>query len=188
MPEHVPPDVSKAKRPSRVAATLLRSIRLSIVDGVMLIVAAASASALGAEIHEKTAGWTAMRMDAPILAVLAIVLTAVALGSYKSHSFAQVCLQIALGCLGYLSLIWAAESQQPRLLVYWFQASFALTVALPMFARRSVKAIMPRGPRRTFWKKTFEAVVFSFFNLLLVATGATIEYIAIVVGEQFLGR
>lgn len=172
---------------SPALASLPKSVRFSIADGVMLIVAAALASALYAKIYETTKGWTMFQHDGPILVVLAIVLTAVALGSYKAHSVAQIFLQVALGCLGYLSLIWIAETTLLRPLVYWLQVSFALTVAVPMLARRFVKTTMPRGPRRTFWKKTLEAIVFSFLNLMLVATGAWLESFIVQVGGPILG-
>ncbi len=129
---------------------------------------------------------TTWKVDSPTLVVLAIVLTAVALGAYKAHSAAQVLLQVTLGCLGYLSLLWLFESESYRILTYWFQTTFAVTVAGPMLARRFVKSSMPRGPRRDWWKKTLEAVVFSFFNVLLIALGAFIQWIAFMVSWQSL--
>ena len=44
-----------------------------------------------------------------------------------------------------------------------------------MLARRYVKAGLPRGPRRDWWKKTCEAIFFSFLTLLLVTAGGLLQ-------------
>lgn len=178
---------ARSPRASLVALIAGR-LRFSIADGAMFVLAAASASALFAKIHAMSVlkNETTWKFDSPTLVLLAIVLTAVALGAYKAHSAAQVLLQVTLGCLGYLSLLWLFESDSQRMLVYWFQSAFAVTVAGPMLARRFVKSSLPMGARRDWWKKTLEAVVFSFFNVLLVALGAFIQWIVFMIGLQAL--
>ena len=84
-------------------------------------------------------------------------------------------LQVTLACFGCLTLIWVSEAQYERAIRYWCQGTFAATVTLPMLARRYVKAGMPRGPRRDWWKKTCEAIFFSFLTLLLVSAGGLLQ-------------
>ena len=55
-----------------------------------------------------------------------------------------------------------------------------------MLARRVVKTAIPRGPRRSWWKKTLEAIIFSFFTIFLVATGALIQFIVAEVGGNLI--
>jgi hypothetical protein len=159
---------------------ILGRVRFSLATGMMLVVTAAAASAFFVKLSkysENIAPASSIsKLDPPILVTLAIGLTAVALGALKGHSAAQMMLQATLAYLGYLSLIWLSEGGWARLVLYWFQIAFALTVALPLLARRLVKSGMPRGPRRTWWKRTFEAMAFAFLNMLLVAVGAMIEY------------
>jgi hypothetical protein len=137
----------------------------------------AAAIALFVKIQQHTddvipAGWT---LDVPSLFLLAIVLTAVALGSWKEHSAVQIMLQVTLACVSCLTLIWIGEAQYDRAIRYWYQGTFAATVTLPMLARRYVKTGLPRGPRRNWWKKTCEAIFFSFLTMLLVTAGGALE-------------
>ena len=91
---------------------------------------------------------------------------------------------MTLACLGCLTLIYVGEAHYERAVRYWFQGCFAVTVTLPLFARRIVKSTLPRGPRRNWWKKTCEAVFFSFLNLLLVTAGAVFEAVVIGYGSE----
>ena len=117
-------------------------------------------------------GW---KIDVPSLFLLAIGLTAVALGSWKEHSAAQIMLQVTLACVGCLTLIWIGEEQYERAIRYWCQGMFAATVTIPMLARRFVKTGLPRGPRRDWWKKTCEAAFFSFLTMMLVTAGGLVQ-------------
>ena len=117
-------------------------------------------------------GWN---IDVPSLFLLAIVLTAVALGSWKEHTAVQIMLQVTLACFICLTLIWIGEAQYERAIRYWCQATFAATVTLPMIARRFVKSGMARGPRRDWWKKSCESVFFSFLTMMLVAAGGLFQ-------------
>ena len=125
-----------------------------------------------------------IKVDAPVLFVSAIWLTAIALGALKSHSFCQTMLQGIIACIGFHSLIVLAENDLHRPLLYWLQVNFALLVAGPLLARRIVKTRMERGPRRNWWKRTFEAFVFAFLNIALVSLGAFLEFIAVELGGQ----
>ena len=86
-------------------------------------------------------------------------------------------LQVTLACFGCLTLIWIGEAQYERAIRYWCQATFAATVTIPMLARRFVKSGLPRGPRpaANWWKKTCEAVFFSFLTMLLVTAGGLLQ-------------
>jgi hypothetical protein len=161
---------------------LLWRIRFSTGTIMMFVLTAAAAMALFVKIRHYTdvvlvgilaaAGW---RIDVPSLFLLAIGLTALALGSWKEHSAAQIMLQVTCACVGCLTLIWIGEAQYERAIRYWCQGMFAATVTIPMMARRFVKTGLPRGPRRDWWKKTCEAVFFSFLTMLLVTAGGLLQ-------------
>ena len=165
---------------------LLRRFRFSLATTMMFVLATAAASALYAKVLQHTSkivepGW---KFDVPTLFLLAIVLTALALGSWKAHSSVQIMLQFSLACLGCLTLIWIAEAQYARALRYWFQGCFAAMVTLPLLARRIVKSALPRGPKRNWWKKTCEAIFFAFLNVGLTSAGAAIQaYIILFAGD-----
>lgn len=170
---------------------ILGRFRFSIATLLMLVLTAATASAFFAEVAEHGEppfgrGSSAWKYDAPTLGTIAIASTAVALGSLKGHTPVQTMLQAMLAYLGYLSLIWLGEAGMERPLLYWFQASFTLTVALPLLARKWVKARMPRGARRTWWKRTCEAIVFSALNMLLVVAGVLLQLLVVELGGGLL--
>ena len=157
--------------------TLLRKIRFSMGAIMMFVLMTAAVMALFVKIRQHTdgvlpAGW---KIDVPSLFLLAIGLTAVALGSWKEHSAAQIMLQVTLACVGCLTLIWIGEEQYQRAIRYWCQGMFAATVTIPMLARRFVKTGFPRGPRRDWWKKTCEAAFFSFLTMMLVSAGGLVQ-------------
>jgi hypothetical protein len=154
-----------------------RVIRFSMSTIMMFVLTVAAGMALFVKISEHTdgalpKGWN---FDVPCLFLLAIVLTAVALGSWKEHTAVQIMLQVTIACFSCLTLIWIGEAQYERAIRYWCQAAFAVTVTLPMLARRFIKSSMPRGPRRDWWKKTCEAAFFSFLTMLLVSAGGAIQ-------------
>jgi hypothetical protein len=167
---------------------LIRKIRFSMGTAMMFVLMAAAAMALFTKIQQHTAvitqtGW---KIDAPSLFLLAIALTALALGSWKEHTAVQTMLQITLACLGCLTLIWIGEARYERAIRYWFQGTFAATVTLPLLARRFVKAALPRGRQRDWWKKTCEAVFFSFLNIMLVTAGGLLQAAVYAVGSEVL--
>ncbi len=165
-------------------------VRFSMATIMMLVVTVAAASALYAKVRKHTelitiTGW---KVDVPSLFLLAIGLTAVALASWKEHSAAQAMLQMTLTCVGCLVLIGICEAQYERAVRYWFQGTFAVTVSLPLLVRRFVKSELPRGPRRDFWKKTCEAIFFSFLNMLLVTCGGMVQAAVYLAGVSFLAK
>ena len=164
---------------------LLRKFRFSMAMAMMMVVAAAAASALFAKVREHIPAGNQpyLRVDAPILFLASIGLTAVALGALKGHSAFQMMLQMTVACLSYLSLIALAESGRERPLLYWFQASFGILVTAPLLARRIVKTEMERGPRRTWWKKTLEAVFFAFLTMMLVLLGLLLQWLAALIPQ-----
>ena len=113
--------------------------------------------------------------------MISITLTAIALGALKAHSSGQIMLQIVLACLAYLGLISLAELGALRPLLYWFQSCFALLATGPLIARSYVKAEMERGPRRTWWKKTTEAILFSFFTISIVLISSFLQWITVLI-------
>jgi hypothetical protein len=144
---------------------------------MMFVLTAAAGMALFVKIQQHTdavlpAGWN---LDVPSLFLLAIGLTALALGSWKEHSAVQIMLQVTCACVGCLTLIWIGEAKYERAIRYWCQGMFAATVTIPMLARRFIKAGLPRGPRRDWWKKTCEAVFFSFLTMILVTAGGLLQ-------------
>ena len=173
---------------------LMRKIRFSMGTIMMFVLMAAAAMALFVKIQRLTGatlvgspippGW---KIDVPSLFLLAIALTAVALGAWKEHSAVQTMLQVTLACVGCLSLIWIGEAQYERAIRYWCQGTFAATVTLPMLARRFVKSGMPRGPRRDWWKKTCEAIFFSFLTMMLVTAGGLLQVAVYMVASNISG-
>ena len=159
--------------------------RFSMATAMLLVIPAAAASALFAKIYQVVPVNVVPfhRVDMPLLFVGSIILTAIALGAMKGHSANQMMLQATLACLGYLSLIELLEVGQQRPLLYWFQASFAVLVTLPMIGRRVARLRIERGPRRTRWKKTFEAIVFSFLTMLLVLAGLGLQFLSAFIGQ-----
>ncbi len=157
---------------------LIGKLRFSIGAIMMFILMVATGAALFVKIQQNEPAviipldWGT---DVPSLFLLAIALTAVALGSWKEHSAIQIMLQVTLACFGCLTLIWISEAQYERAIRYWCQATFAASVTLPMLARRYVKSSFPRGPRRDSWKKTSEAVFFSFMTMMLITLGALFQ-------------
>jgi hypothetical protein len=174
----------------RAAMSPIGRFRFSTATAMMLVLAAAAASALFAKVHQYAGavtqpGW---KTDVPSLFILAIGLGAVALGSWKEHSTVQTMLQFTLTCVGCLILIGISEGGYERAIRYWFQGTFAATVTLPLLARRYVKSRLPRGPRRDWWKKTCEAVFFSFLNMMLVTVGGLLQTGVYFVGSEFLAK
>jgi hypothetical protein len=161
---------------------LLHKLRFSMGTIMMFVLMAAAAMALFVKVRHYTdlalvgtaaaAGW---RIDVPSLFLLAIGLTALALGSWKEHSAVQIMLQVTLACVGCLTLIWIGEAKYERAIRYWCQGMFAATVTIPMLARRFIKTGLPRGRRRDWWKKTCEAVFFSFLTMILVTAGGLLQ-------------
>jgi hypothetical protein len=167
---------------------LLRKFRFSMAMIMMMVVTAAAASALFAKVwmHIPTSNQPYLKIDAPILFVLSIALTAIALGALKGHSAWQMMLQITVACLSYVSLIGLAETGRERPLLYWFQVGFGVLVTAPMLARQVVKNEMERGPKRTWWKKTCEALVFAFLTMILVLAGILLEALVAVLVPQVI--
>jgi hypothetical protein len=128
-------------------------------------------------------GW---KVDIPTLFLLAIGLTALALSSWKEHTAVQTMLQMTLTCVGCLVLIWIGEAHYERAIRYWFQGTFAATVSLPLLARRIVKSQLPRGPRRDWWKRTCEAIFFSFLSMMLVTAGGLFQTAVYLAGTTWL--
>ena len=63
-----------------------------------------------------------------------------------------------------------------------------MTVTFPLLGRAIVKSRLPRGPRRDWWKKTCEAVIFSFLNILLVTAGAVVQVAIIEYGSELFAK
>jgi hypothetical protein len=169
---------------------LFGRVRFTLAATMMFVLTAGAASALYVKIfqHMGATGLLGWKFDVPTLCLLAIFLTAIALGSLKAHSAVQTMLQATLACLACLTLIWIAEAHYERAIRFWFQVTFAVTVALPLLARAIIKSTFPRGPRRDWWKKTCEAVVFSFLNIALVSAGAMAQVAIIEYGSELFGR
>ena len=160
---------------------LLRKMRFTMATVMLLVVTSAVAFALFAKArdHVPNGQYPYINVDAPAVFVISIALTAIALGALKAHSSGQIMLQVVLACLAYLGLITLAEIGAVRPLLYWFQVCFALLATAPLIARSYVKMEMERGPRRTWWKKTTEAVLFSFFTICIVLISSFLQWITV---------
>ena len=149
---------------------LIQKVRFSMGTIMMFVLMAAAGMALFVKIQHLTdsvaapgvlpPGWN---LDIPSLFLLAIVLTSMALGSWKEHSAVQIMLQVTLACVGCLTLIWIGEAKYERAIRYWCQGTFAATVTLPMLGRRFVKSGLPRGSQ---WRLVEEDVRGGFLLVL----------------------
>ena len=109
-------DAEPARRPGRGGiGAIAGRFRFSIASLLMLVITAAAASSLFAKVRQlgESAGLATWTYDPPSLMILAIVLTAVALGALKSHSACQMMLQVTLASLGYLSPIEYESRSRP---------------------------------------------------------------------------
>ena len=157
---------------------IIPRFRISLATVMIVVVTAAAASALFASLVRHLPTGTipsAIRYDIAILFVAAIILTGMAIAARKGHSPHLTMFQITLACLAYLGLLSLAEISRGRPVYYWYQASFALMVVIPLIARRIIKRRIDKGPRRTLWMKRCEAVAFAFLNMVLVLIGAGVQ-------------
>lgn len=152
--------------------------RLTMATVMYLVVTAAAATALmvrlGRHIPPIPQG-TTLRYEIAGLFVGAIVLTAVALAARKRHSAYLAMVQITVACLAFLSLISIAEVSTFRPVLYWYQATFAVLVVIPLVIRRIIKLRMDKSPLRASRMKLCESFAFAFLNLVLVMIGVLVQ-------------
>src|SRR5271155_5349186 len=94
-------------RTRRGSMSLIQKIRFSMGTIMMFVVMVAAVMALFVKIQQHTSTLTApgtlppgWNLDIPSLFLLAIVLTALALGSWKEHTGVQIMLQVTMACVG----------------------------------------------------------------------------------------
>lgn len=154
-------------------------LRISMASIMVLVVAAATASALFAKIAQLVSDGSAeLKYDVPAIVVLGIALTAIALGTLRDHSGVQVMIQATVACLGFLSLIWIIEGGFYRVATYWFQALFASLVVFPLLARRFTRAGSEREDEGGRPRRMIEVLPLAFGNMILVCLGLWIQGIA----------
>jgi hypothetical protein len=157
---------------------LIQKLRFSMGTILMFVLMAGATMALFVQIQVGGVPADVSTRYEAGLVLLALVLTAVTLGSYAEHTAVQIMLQVTLACFSCLSLTWISQPNDGLAFRYWFQVNFAVTVALPILARRFVKSGLPRGLRRDWWKKTCEAIAFSFLTMVLVSVGDLLQMYA----------
>lgn len=106
----------------------------------------------------------------PAVLVLAIVLTAVALGCWRGASLDAIGFQISTCCALALVAIGFHQAGWYRPLIYWFQGVFALTIVTPLVGRR----LSPRA-RPPWVDAAGQALFLSGCNLLLVLVGTSLQ-------------
>ena len=152
--------------------------RITMASVMILVVTAASASALLVRLAKHlppTPPSASMRYEIAGLFVAAIGLTGIALAARKRHSPYLAMLQITVACLGFLVLVSLAEISTIRPVLYWYQATFAALVVVPLVIRRVIKLRMDKSPRRAKWMKTCESLAFAFLNMILVMIGVLVQ-------------
>ena len=143
------PEVTPEPAPAPPARGRRARMRFSMATTMMMVVAAAAASALFAKVHQHVpaSNQPYLRIDAPVLFVLSIGLTAVGPGGAQgAHARPDDAPGDDRLPQLHVTLIGLAEAGWERPLLYWFQVSFALLVTAPLVARQFVKAEMERGP------------------------------------------
>ena len=164
-------------------------LRISLATLMIIVITAAAASALFSRLVRHMPAGSApasIRYDVATLVVMAVVLTGMAIAARKGHSPRLAMFQITVACLGYLGLLSLAEISTGRPIFYWYQATFAALVVVPLIARRLVKRRIEKGPRRTLWMKRCESVAFAFLNMVLVLIGVGVQLIIVVVVTNVL--
>lgn len=163
---------------SKEATEAMIRPRLTMASVMYAVVTAAAAAALlvrlGRHMPPIPQGPT-LRYEIAALFVAAIVLTGAALAARKRHSPYLAMLQITVACLAFLILVSVAEVSTLRPVLYWYQASFAVLVVVPLVIRRVIKLRMQKGPRRAARMKLCEAIAFAFLNMALVLIGVLVQ-------------
>lgn len=153
--------------------------RLTMATVMYLVVTSAAAIALmvrlGRHITPIPQFGSAIRYEIAGLFVAAIVLTGAALAARKRHSPYLAMLQITVACLGFLLLISLVEVEYFRPALYWYQATFAVLVVIPLVIRRIIKLRMEKSPLRASRMKLCESFAFAFLNMVLVLIGVLVQ-------------
>lgn len=160
--------------------------RFTIRTVTLLIVTAALASALFAEVYRLTNGGATSSYDPEDIAVFvaAVALNALTLASLKGHTGGQAMLQMDLAYLACLSLVQVAQLVADWLLIGWYPVALAGLVLAPLMVRRQARRL-ERGPRRTWWLTTTEAVAFAFLNLHLALVEVGMAQVVADLGKRF---
>jgi hypothetical protein len=160
--------------------------RFSMAAIMMLVVTAAAGSALFVRLKRFSANISTSRPDifegdAPLVMILALSFTAIALGTIRRHSAIQIMLQMTLSFLmplvrlqlntaGDAGQVWAEHAA-----VLWFQTCFFLTVVLPLIGIRSLTGREMDPAQRNRWQRTFEAILASFLTVCFVCVGMILQ-------------
>lgn len=146
--------------------------RISMASIMVLVVAAAAASALFAKIVKIISdAFGEYKYDAGAVVIIAIALTAIALGTLRNHSGVQMMIQAAGTYLGFLSLLWIIDGEHMRAVFYWFQASFAGMIVFPLLARRFAGVEPEAGAEPGWLGRVLETLPLIFCNIVLVTIG-----------------
>lgn len=166
-------------------------LRITMADVLWLVLAAGAGSALFARLLLllKPKGFGSdWDLHIAAVLVLAITLTCAAYGAWRGLAFARTMLCIAASHAQFLALVLAVEwvkgaPPRARLLLYWLQGCFALTVLAPALVLRLVVADMEPGPRRDLMRQVCEALLGSYASMLLVLVGGALQLL----GAELLG-
>jgi hypothetical protein len=151
--------------------------RISMASIMMLVVAAAAASALFTKIVGTISGeFGEWKYDVPAVIIIAVALTAIALGAFRNHSGIQMMIQATGAYLGFLSMIWIIEQEHYRIAIYWFQILFAGLVVFPFLARRFARARSGVEDDPGWLARATEALPLAFGNMILVLAGAWFQW------------
>ncbi|MDR3636707.1 MAG: hypothetical protein P4L84_23085 [Isosphaeraceae bacterium] len=155
-----------------------RVFRFSLGTLMILVLMMATISGMSVRMNHllKTTS-NSLAIDAPALAVIAITITAIAIVSVRRGTLHQGMLQITVCCALVLVTVGLMEAEWTRALRYWFQACFALTVALPLLLRRFAVGNGGTDPRRAWVLWTSEVLLAAFANVVLVLLGILIQII-----------
>lgn len=149
--------------------------RITMSTMLVAVLASAAGAAMAARTY-RLFGRSDPGIDISALLLIAVVLTAVAIGLVRRISAVGVLLQITVCCIFITGIVEVSEIV-PRFLRYALQVWFALMVVLPLALRR-IAAPDPRGkPHRPRLLVFSEFLLTCGAILLLVWLGMLIQFI-----------
>ena len=167
-PAERPPTATQASGP----------FRLTLATIMIAVLAAAAASAMTVRVYRLfgAIGGGGIGIDLAALLLIAVILTATAIGSWRRSSLAAILVQITV-CCAFVTGVLELGEYFPRTFRYAFQMWFAMLVALPLAMRRSATPDSPAKPRRPKLLALSEFLLSCGVNLLLVWIGILLQLI-----------
>lgn len=152
-------------------------LRFTLATVMVAVLASAAGAAMVVRVYRLFGGGEA-GTDLAALLLIAVVLTAVAIGCWRRSSLVAVLLQITV-CCAFIAGIAEAVVLVPRVSRYTLQIWFALLVVLPLGMRRFAASHVQSEPRGSRLLALSEFLLGCGANLLLVWVGMLLQLVFI---------